>query len=134
AGAERLLLEAREHLPLGVGDRGLGAARAPGRARRGAQTPAALQLLLELAVAHLRERLREAEPAHALSPPPPSGPCCGDVRSRSIRCWEYWLSSRNTTPIPEGSLWTRTTSPTPSMVSMSSMMTVNLRFTRVPIG
>src|SRR5882672_9157633 len=36
--------------------------------------------------------------------------------------------------MPGGSCCTRTTSPTPSIVSMSSMMTVNLRFTFVPIG
>src|SRR5689334_844873 len=36
------------------------------------------------------------------------------------------------TPIPGGSSWTRTTSPTPSTVSMSSMMTVKWRFTFVP--
>src|SRR5690606_30116191 len=35
---------------------------------------------------------------------------------------------------PLGSSCTRTTVPSPSMVSMSSMMTVNRRFTSVPMG
>ncbi len=51
-----------------------------------------------------------------------------------MRSFEYADSSRKTTPIPGGSFSTRTTSPMPSMVSMSSMMTVKRRFTRVPMA
>ena len=51
-----------------------------------------------------------------------------------MRPFEYAESSRKTTPMPGGLASTRTTSPTPSMVSMSSMITVNRRFTRVPMA
>jgi hypothetical protein len=56
------------------------------------------------------------------------------VRRRPRRSSEYFVSLVNATPIPGGSSCTRTTLPAPSIVSTSSMITVNVRSTSVPIG
>jgi hypothetical protein len=80
---------------------------------------------------HARAALR-ALPAAPAAGARTGQPCRGSVSSFSTRFCEYWPSLRNTTPIPDGLLSTRTTSPSPSMVSTLSMTTVNLRFTIEP--